>query len=61
MIAMLSETERRRMTDEGISGQELTILVAGLGDIVRRHVRELETRARIADEIRGLLGNGVET
>ena len=61
MIALLFETERRRTMDQGISGQELTILLAELGDIILRHVPERERLALIADEIRGLLGSGIET
>ena len=59
MIALLFDTERRRKTDEGISGEELTLMVAGLIDILRRHIPSVEVRAKIADEIRLLTEIGV--
>jgi len=59
MIALLFDTERRRKADEGISGEELTLMVGGLIDIIRRHVPDRETRARISDEIRRLTESGI--
>lgn len=57
-IEVLFDVERRRQAAEGISGEELSLLIAGLIDIVRRHVPSRETRALMADEIRRLTKDG---
>ena len=59
----LVDTERRRLLDEDrvVTIDRLMILMAAVVDIVRRHVGSREARRAISDEIRGLIGNGVET
>ena len=59
----LVDTERKRLIDEdrAIPIERLMILMAAIVDIVRRHVASREARRAISDEIRGLIGNGVET
>ena len=59
----LVDTERRRLLDEDrvVTIDRLMILMAAVVDIVRRHVGSREARRAISDEIRGLIGDGIET
>jgi len=41
------------------SGERLMVMMAGVADVIRRHVPDRETRARIADEIRHLTETGI--
>ena len=57
-IQLLADTERRRLLDEEqtVSVDELMALMAGITDVILRHVPSRETRVRISDEIRLLAG-----
>ena len=59
MVELLFDTERRRNADESISGESLMIMMAGVADVIRRHVPDRDVRARMADEIRLLTEPGV--
>ena len=55
-IKLLADTERKRLMDEEqfIGIDELMALVAGVTDVVLRHVADPKTRRAIADEVRCL-------
>jgi transposase-like protein len=59
-IKLLADAERRRLMDDehSISIERLMLLVAGIVDIINRHVPSLEVRAKIAAEIRLLTDPG---
>jgi transposase-like protein len=60
-IKLLADAERRRLMDDehSISIERLMLLVAGVVDVINRHVLSLEVRAKIAAEIRLLTEPGV--
>ena len=53
-IKLLADAERKRLMDDehSISIERLMLLVAGIVDIINRHVPCLEVREKIAAEIR---------